>query len=169
MPKTRPRYPAAFRQQTIELVQAGKTPAELSCEFGCSAQTILNWVRQSALRPCPEAAWPYQAISRGQSSPAFAPARRRCPAFSRRLACALRQRRTRYPHTETQTPPGVSVPSRAPSLSAPSAPTSPHCANRSATSCMPSLSPFKVKHQILCHPGKLNGDVHNVIVCYHKF
>jgi len=34
---------------------------------------------------------------------------------------------------------------------------------------MPSLSPFKVKHQILCHPGKLNGDVHNVIVCYHKF
>ena len=102
MPKTRPRYPAAFRQQTIELVQAGKTPAELSCEFGCSAQTILNWVRQSALRPCPEAAWPYQAIPRGQSSPAFAPARRRCPAFSRRLACALRQRRTRYPHVHAQ-------------------------------------------------------------------
>ena len=29
--------------------------------------------------------------------------------------------------------------------------------NKGATSSMPSLSPFKVKHQILCHPGKLNG------------
>src|SRR3972149_766754 len=48
MPKSRPPYPAAFRQQMIELVQAGKTPAELSREFGCTAQTILNWVGQAA-------------------------------------------------------------------------------------------------------------------------
>ena len=57
---------------------------------------------QCALRPYPETAWPYQAIPRGQSSAASAPARRRCPAFSRRLACALRQRRTRYPHVHAQ-------------------------------------------------------------------
>lgn len=48
MPKSRPPYPAAFRQQMIELVQAGRTPAELSREFGCTAQTILNWVGQAA-------------------------------------------------------------------------------------------------------------------------
>ena len=27
----------------IELVRAGKTPAQLSREFGCTAQTIANW------------------------------------------------------------------------------------------------------------------------------
>ena len=32
----------------IELVQAGKTPAVLSREFGCTAQTILNWGGQAA-------------------------------------------------------------------------------------------------------------------------
>ena len=48
MPKSRPVYPEAFRQQMAELVQAGKTPAELSREFGCTAQTILNWVGQAA-------------------------------------------------------------------------------------------------------------------------
>ena len=30
MPKTHPPYPAEFRQQIIELVRAGRTPAELS-------------------------------------------------------------------------------------------------------------------------------------------
>ena len=49
MPKTRPPYPAEFRQQMIELVRTGgKTPAELSREFECSAQTIANWVAQAA-------------------------------------------------------------------------------------------------------------------------
>ena len=33
----------------IELVRAGgKTPAELSREFECTAQTIINWVAQAA-------------------------------------------------------------------------------------------------------------------------
>ena len=51
MPKTRPPYPAEFRQQMVELVRAGgKTPAELSREFECSAQTIINWVAQAAAR-----------------------------------------------------------------------------------------------------------------------
>lgn len=49
MPKSRPPYPAEFRQQIIELAQAGRTPAELSREFGCSAQTIINWVAQAAI------------------------------------------------------------------------------------------------------------------------
>jgi len=34
MPKSRPPYPAEFRQQMIELVRAGRNPEELSREFG---------------------------------------------------------------------------------------------------------------------------------------
>src|ERR1044071_6386855 len=49
MPRTRPTYPAEFRQQMVELVRAGKTPAQLSREFECSAQTITNWVAQAAV------------------------------------------------------------------------------------------------------------------------
>jgi transposase len=48
MPKSHPPYPAEFRQQMIELVQAGRTPAQLGREFGCTAQTIANWVGQAA-------------------------------------------------------------------------------------------------------------------------
>ena len=49
MGKTRAPYPAAFRQQLIELVEAGRSPAELSREFGVTAQTIANWVGQAAI------------------------------------------------------------------------------------------------------------------------
>ena len=35
-----------FRRQMIELVAAGRTPGELSREFGCAAQTISNWVAE---------------------------------------------------------------------------------------------------------------------------
>ena len=48
MPRTRPPYPAEFRQQIIELAHAGRTPAELSREFGPSGQTIANWIAQDA-------------------------------------------------------------------------------------------------------------------------
>jgi transposase len=48
MPKTHPPCPAEFRQQIIELVRAGRTPAELSREFQVTAQTIQNWVGQAA-------------------------------------------------------------------------------------------------------------------------
>ena len=34
MPKSKPPYPAEFRQQIIELARAGRTPAQLSREFG---------------------------------------------------------------------------------------------------------------------------------------
>ena len=50
MPKTRLPYPAEFRQQMVELVTAGRTPAELSREFGCSAQTIANRAASSGVK-----------------------------------------------------------------------------------------------------------------------
>lgn len=49
MPATKPPYPAEFRQQIIELVSTGRLPAELAREFGCTAQTIANWVGQAAI------------------------------------------------------------------------------------------------------------------------
>jgi len=48
MPKSKPPYPAPFRQQLVELVQAGRTPAQLSREFNVSAQSISTWVTQAA-------------------------------------------------------------------------------------------------------------------------
>ena len=48
MAKTRPPYPAAFREQIVQLAHAGKSPAELAREFGCTAQTIANWLAQAA-------------------------------------------------------------------------------------------------------------------------
>lgn len=47
MPKSHRSYPPEFRQQMVELVRAGRTPAELSREFEPSSQTIRNWVRQA--------------------------------------------------------------------------------------------------------------------------
>lgn len=49
MPKPHPAYPAAFREQMIALVHAGRSPEELAKEFEPSAQTIRNWVRQAEL------------------------------------------------------------------------------------------------------------------------
>ena len=43
----KPPYPAQFRQQMVELVRSGRTPSELSKEFGCHVTSILSWVRQS--------------------------------------------------------------------------------------------------------------------------
>jgi transposase len=49
MPRTRQPYPPEFRQQMVQLVKAGRTPRELSREFEPTAQTIVNWVKQSDL------------------------------------------------------------------------------------------------------------------------
>ena len=38
-------YAPEYRQQMVGLVRAGRSAGELSGEFGCSAQTIRNWVR----------------------------------------------------------------------------------------------------------------------------
>lgn len=56
MPKSRPPYPAEFRQQIIELAQTGRSPADLSREFGPRSQTIINGLAQAARdagRPLP--------------------------------------------------------------------------------------------------------------------
>ncbi len=42
MPKTKPPCPAEFRRRTVELVQAGRSPAELAREFDCSSQSIVS-------------------------------------------------------------------------------------------------------------------------------
>lgn len=55
MPKSRPPYAAEFRQQMIELARSGKTPAQLSREFGVTAQTIANWVAQANVGAVPAA------------------------------------------------------------------------------------------------------------------
>lgn len=49
MPKTRPAYPPEYRARIVELVRAGRSPAELAREFEPSANTIRNWVRQADL------------------------------------------------------------------------------------------------------------------------
>ena len=46
MPKSRPPYPAAFRQQMVELVRSGRKPRELA-RFEPSAEAIRKWVAQA--------------------------------------------------------------------------------------------------------------------------
>jgi transposase len=47
MPKTRPPYPAAYRQKILELARGGKPIAELAEQFEPTEQTIRNWVAQA--------------------------------------------------------------------------------------------------------------------------
>jgi transposase len=49
LPKSRPPYPAEFKQRIVELVRKGRTPEELGRQFEPSAQAIRNWVKQAAL------------------------------------------------------------------------------------------------------------------------
>ena len=44
--QTKAARPAEFRQQIIELARVGRTPAQLSREFGPTAQSIANWIAQ---------------------------------------------------------------------------------------------------------------------------
>jgi transposase len=44
MPKTHPAYAPECRRQMVELVRAGRDPADLAREFEPSAQAIRNWV-----------------------------------------------------------------------------------------------------------------------------
>jgi len=41
------RYAPEFRQQMVELVRAGRQPAELAKEFGCSVWSIRKWAQQA--------------------------------------------------------------------------------------------------------------------------
>ena len=47
MPKPKPPYAQAFRDQMVELVRSGRTPSDLSKEFGCHVTSILSWVRKA--------------------------------------------------------------------------------------------------------------------------
>jgi transposase len=49
MPKTHPPYPEEFRRQMVDLVRAGRTPAELAKEFEPTAESIRNWVKQAEI------------------------------------------------------------------------------------------------------------------------
>jgi transposase len=42
------RYTPEFRKQMVELVHAGRVPAQLAREFGPSAWTISYWVKRAA-------------------------------------------------------------------------------------------------------------------------
>jgi len=41
------RYAPEFRRQMVELVRAGRQPADLTKEFGCSIWSIRKWVQQA--------------------------------------------------------------------------------------------------------------------------
>ncbi|MCE2559076.1 MAG: transposase [Acidobacteria bacterium] len=47
MPRSRPRYPAEYRQQMVDLVRSGRSPDQLAREFEPSAQSIRTWVAQA--------------------------------------------------------------------------------------------------------------------------
>lgn len=47
MPKSRPPYPMEYRRKLVELVRAGRNPADLAKQFEASAQSIRNWVAQA--------------------------------------------------------------------------------------------------------------------------
>ena len=47
MPKPKPPYTPVFRTQMFELVRSGRTPSDLSKEFGCHTTSVLSWVRQA--------------------------------------------------------------------------------------------------------------------------
>ncbi len=52
MPKKPPPpapYSPEFRRRIVELVRAGRSPANLAKDFEPSAQTIANWVKQADL------------------------------------------------------------------------------------------------------------------------
>ncbi len=47
MPGSHPPYPPELRRRLVELVRAGRNPAELAEEFEPSEQSIRAWVKQA--------------------------------------------------------------------------------------------------------------------------
>ena len=47
MPKSRPPYAPELRRRLVEMVRAGRSPAELAEQFDPSEQCIRNWVKQA--------------------------------------------------------------------------------------------------------------------------
>jgi transposase len=67
MGKSHVPYPPEFRRQLVELVRAGRTPAELAREFEPSAEAIRIWAVLAGVRPAsaagPEARRPEGVLS----------------------------------------------------------------------------------------------------------
>lgn len=49
MPRTRPPYPAEYRQRILELARKGRTAWSLSQEFEPTAATIRSWIIQAGI------------------------------------------------------------------------------------------------------------------------
>jgi len=47
MRKSHPPYPPELRRRLVEMVRAGRSPAELAEQFEPSEQCIRNWVKQA--------------------------------------------------------------------------------------------------------------------------
>ena len=47
MPKSHPPYPRELRRRLVEMVRAGRSPAELAEQFEPSEQCIRNWAKQA--------------------------------------------------------------------------------------------------------------------------
>ena len=47
MPKSRPPYPAEFRNKIVDLARAGRPIPEIAEQFEPSGQTIRNWIAQA--------------------------------------------------------------------------------------------------------------------------
>jgi transposase len=49
MPKSRPPYPPEYRRRIVELARSGRPIKELAREFGVTANSIRNWLKQAEL------------------------------------------------------------------------------------------------------------------------
>src|SRR5215510_10626617 len=47
MPKSRPPYPAEYRNKIVELARAGRAIPEIAAQFEPTEQTIRNWIAQA--------------------------------------------------------------------------------------------------------------------------
>ena len=47
MPRSKPPYAPELRRRLVEMVRAGRSPAELAEQFEPSEQCIRNWVKQA--------------------------------------------------------------------------------------------------------------------------
>ena len=76
MSTIKPPYSAQFRQQMVELAQAGRSASELSREFGPHVTSILSWIRKA--QACGDSAV-------GAQSPLGASERQELMALRRRV------------------------------------------------------------------------------------
>lgn len=65
MSQNRKPYSAEFRQQIVELVHAGRKPAELAQEFGCHVSSIHDWIARAAV-PTPTSVPPLSTAERDE-------------------------------------------------------------------------------------------------------